>query len=183
MIHCNTTHPLLKKGEIMKTFEISFLLITIFVFIACTAEDKVDTKADVEAIRTVSMAVVTTWNEGDYDGFMTYIDDEAILLPQNAPTVKGIEAISSLYSNSFKNFSLEVENSIEEIQVYGDYACELGTWIGSMNPKDGSTPIDFNNKVLCIYKRQTNSLWKMYRLMYSSNEAPEKLHIPEIPET
>ena len=163
--------------------KITILLVTvIFVFNACTTEDKVDTQADVEAIRNVSINIVEAWNEGDYEGFMNSIDYNAILLPQNAPNIVGIEAIKSLYSNSFENFTFIVNESIEEITVSGDYGYVLGNWVGSMNPVDGSDTINFNNKTLDIYKKQPDGSWLMYRVMYSSNEIPQEQVSPELTE-
>ena len=172
----------------MNKYSISLIMLGLLVAFSCqekiniAKENEEAIKADIQAIRNVSMAVVKTWNEGDYEGFMKFFDDDAILLPQNVPSVKGIQAVSSLYRNSFNNLTFKVSDTIEETQVFGDYAYELGNWTGSMNPKDGSTPITFNNKVICIYKRQADRSWKIYRWMYSSNEVPEELHISEIPE-
>jgi ketosteroid isomerase-like protein len=155
----------------------------IFIAIACTPPvDKTDDEAEAKSISDVSMQVVESWNKGDYEGFMELIDDEAILLPQNAPSIVGIEAIKSLYSNSFENFTFIVKESIEEITVSGDYGYVLGNWVGSMNPVDGSDPINFNNKTLDIFKKQPDGSWLMYRVMYSSNEIPQEKVSPELTE-
>lgn len=150
------------------------LLATIvYLTFACTTADRTDTEADVKSISDNSMKVVKAWNEGDYEGFMKFIDEDAILLPQNAPNIEGIEAIKSLYSNSFKNFTFIVVESLDEINVFGDFGYTLGSWVGSMNPVDGSDPINFNNKVLAIYKKQPDGSWLIYRMFYSSNEIPQ----------
>ncbi|MCD4679183.1 MAG: DUF4440 domain-containing protein [Bacteroidales bacterium] len=156
---------------------VSFILITT----ACTTKDKTDTDVDVESIRSVSMKAAKAFNEGDHESFISFFDDNAILLPENAPSVIGIEPIASHYSIYFETYSFKIINSIKEIQVSGDYAFEIGGWAGSLNPKDGSTQIEFNNKAICIYKRDIDGSWKIYRWMYSSNEAPEEPHTPEIP--
>ena len=153
-------------------------LSTLVLVVATSCQEKNDiekeaVKADVQAIRNVSMAIVKAWNEGDYEGYIKYMDDDVILLPQDSPSIKGIQAVSSLYKNSFDNLTFKVSDTIEETQVFGDYGYELGNWTGSINTKDGSTPITFNNKVIDIYKRQVDRSWKIYRIMYSSNEAPE----------
>ena len=162
---------------------LTILLVTVIcVFIACTPVDKTNTEADVKAISDVSMKVVEAWNEGDYEGFIKFFNEDAILMPQNAPNIVGIEAIKSLYSNSFENFTFEVKESIEEITVSGDYGYVLANWVGSMNPVDGSDPITFNNKLLDIFKKQPDGSWLMYRVMYSSNEIPQEKVSPELTE-
>jgi len=163
------------KNLILLTFIIS-------VCYACTSEKKINYSVEIETIRGISLDIVKAWNEGDYEGFIKYMDENAILLPQNTASMKGFEAISKLYTESFKNMSFEVDASIDEVQVFGDYAYEIGIWKGSINPKDGSNPISFNNKTITIYKRLTDGSWKIYRWMYNSNEPPENLHIPDSPE-
>lgn len=155
----------------MKNF--LFLTIIIFAIYSCTTEPKIDYSDEIETIRKISLDIVRAWNEGDYEGFIQYMDDNAILMPQNATSMKGIKAISELYSGSFMNMTFEVDAAIDEIQVFGDYAYEIGAWKGSINPTDGSDPIIYNNKTITIYKRHTDGSWKIYRWMYSSNEPPE----------
>ena len=150
-----------------------FLIAIIFILFACTSEKKMDYSTEIETVRNMSMDILNAWNEGDYERFIAYMDENAILLPQNTPSMKGFESISKLYKESFENLNFKVNATIDEIQVFGDYAYEIGTWKGSMNPKDGSTPIIFNNKTIAIYKRQTDGSWKIYRWMYNSNEGAE----------
>lgn len=38
-----------------------------------------------------------------------------------------------------------------------------------MIPKDGSSPIVFDNIEMSIYKRQADNTWKIWRAMYNSN--------------
>ena len=38
-----------------------------------------------------------------------------------------------------------------------------------MIPKDGSSPIVFDNTEMSIYKRQADNTWKIWRAMYNSN--------------
>lgn len=148
--------------------KIIFLFLLIFVCMACTDKSKLNKNSSVQAIEEISKTVVNTWNEGNYEGFMATLDEEIVLLPQNAPPVEGYAAVSELYKNSFAAFNFEVNETIKEIKVFGDWAYEYVFWTGSMNPKDGKTPIKFNNKVIGIYKKQEDSSWKMYRCMYSA---------------
>ncbi|MFC2085548.1 YybH family protein [Bacteroidota bacterium] len=162
--------------------KLAILLVIILIAVSCSTNEKADAENEVKTVRSVSMSVVKAWNEGDYDGFIKFIDDGAILFPQGAPPVKGIKSISSLYSASFESNTFEVSDSNEEIQVFGDFAFEIGTWVGSINPKDGSSPFKINNSVISIYKRQKDGAWKIYRMMYNQNDVPEITHIPDIPE-
>ena len=136
------------------------------------AEEPVDVEADVEAIRSLSQEISRTWNENDVEGYMALMDEGAMVLLSNGPTVKGIEEIRSLYSNSFSQNSFDVTTTTEEIHVGGDIAFSRDTWIGSANPKDGGEPIVFDNKTIFIYKKQTDGSWKIWRNIYNSNTPP-----------
>jgi uncharacterized protein (TIGR02246 family) len=135
-------------------------------------EPVVDVEADVEAIKSLIDDCSRAWNEGDYEGFMAIIDEEAVFLPPNAPPFGGMETIRSIYRTEFDSFDFNVTIITEEIHVSGDLAFSLDNWKGSMNPKDGSEPNAFDNKNLVIYKRHVDGSWKTLRAMYSSNTPP-----------
>jgi uncharacterized protein (TIGR02246 family) len=150
---------------------ISALLTILFILFACSTEQKADNSTEINSLRSVSTDIVRAWNEGDYEGFVKYMDDEATLMPQNTSSIKGLEAIRELYKGSFENMEFEVRQTIDEIQVFGDYAYEIGAWEGSIIPKDGSDVVNYNNKTITIYKKDKDGSWKIFRWMYSSNEA------------
>ena len=136
-------------------------------------EPAVDIAADVQTIKSITEECSRAWNEGDYEGYLAIIDEEAMFLPPNSPPIGGMETIRSVYKTSFDSLDFNVTITTEEIQVSGDMAYSLDNWRGSMNPKDGSEPIVFDNKNLLIYKRQADGSWKTWRSMYSSNIPPE----------
>ena len=135
-------------------------------------EPVVDVEVDVQAIRSLSQEISRTWNENDFEGYMALMDEEAMVLLANGPTLKGIEEIRSLYSNSFNLNSFDLTATTEEIHVGGDIAFSRDTWIGSANPKDGGEPIVFDNKTIFIYKKQADGSWKIWRNIYNSNTPP-----------
>ena len=135
-------------------------------------EPAVDVEADVEAIKGIIDDILRTWNEGDYEGYIALFDEETVMLPPNAPTVSGMETIRSIYRTHFDSSDFDLSITTEEIHVCGDLAFSRDGWKGSLNPKDGSEPIVFDNKVLSIYKRQSDGSWKIWRGMYSSNTPP-----------
>ena len=152
---------------------IAFTLVSfVFVFIACSTDDKTDTANDLEDLKNLSEKVETVWNEGDIEGFLALIDDEALFKGPDKPSIVGIEKLSDFYKGFFSALNFNVEIISEEIYVFGDYAYSLETWRGSMSPKDGSTPIFFDNTDLAIYKRQADNTWKVWRTMYNTNSPP-----------
>lgn len=151
--------------------KLTFLIVIIFLIVACDTINKSDNSDDLEALKIFSLEMEKVWNEGDYEGFMALIDDEAIFKgPANAPN-KGIDDLRTLYKEFFDNLTFKLKITSEEIFVFGDYAYSLETWIGSMNPRDGSTPEVFDNMDMTIYKRQADNTWKVWRTMYNTNTA------------
>jgi ketosteroid isomerase-like protein len=147
-----------------------FLLLPFaFVFFACTNNDIHDVADDLEALTSYSKEVEKVWNEGDFEGYMSLIDDEAIFKGPDNFSVVGIEALRDLYNDFFNTFTFNLEIISEEIFVFGDYAYSMEIWKGAMNPKDGSTPIVFDNTDMSIYKRQVDNTWKVWRAIYNSN--------------
>jgi uncharacterized protein (TIGR02246 family) len=159
-------------------------MVILLVFLLCFAfsckqqveevaeEPAVNVEADVQAIKTLINESSRAWNEGDYEGFMAIIDEDAMFLPPNALPFGGIETIRSIYRTEFGSFDFDVTITTEEIHVSGDLAFSLDNWKGSFNPKDGSEPVIFDNKNLVIYKRQIDGSWKTWRAAYSSNTPP-----------
>jgi uncharacterized protein (TIGR02246 family) len=145
------------------------LLLFAFALFACSTDEKLDDTVDLDSLESLSKEVEKVWNEGDFEGFMTLIDDEAIFKGPDNSSVVGIEALRDFYNGFFNTLSFDVEIISEEIFVFGDYAYSLEIWTGSMTPKDGSAPIEFDNTDMSIYKKQADGTWKFWRVMYNSN--------------
>jgi ketosteroid isomerase-like protein len=136
-------------------------------------EPAVDVEADVKAIKSLIDDTSRAWYEGDYEGYMETIDEEAMFLSPNYPAIEGLETLRSIYQTELGSNNYELTITTEEILVSGDLAYSLGIWKGTVNPKDGSEPYVFNNKNLVIYKRQVDGSWKVFRAMYNSNTPSE----------
>lgn len=145
------------------------LLLFAFALFACSTDEKVDVAGDLDSLQSLSKEVEKVWNEGDFEGFMTLIDEEAIFKgPDNSP-LAGIEALRDFYNGFFNTLTFNVEIKSEEISVFGDYAYSMEIWTGSMTPNDGSEPIYFDNTDMALYKRQADNTWKIWRTMYNTN--------------
>ncbi|TRX72536.1 DUF4440 domain-containing protein [Carboxylicivirga sp. M1479] len=155
----------------MKTNSIVVISL-IFLGIAC-APDKINTEDDVKAITEVSEQIVNAWNEGDYQAFIGFLDANASVMPPAAHSIKGIEALKSIYSESFNAFTFSVTESISEINVFGDYGYVMANWVGS-STRIGGESIDFNNKMIAIYKKQPDGRWLVYRNIFNSNDDTRK---------
>jgi uncharacterized protein (TIGR02246 family) len=149
-----------------------YLLVIPLVLLLCLApgchkgeemseEPAVDVGADIEAIKALISEASRTWNEGDYEGYMAIIDEEAVFLPPDAPPFEGMETIRSEYLAAFDAFEFNVAITTKEIHVCGELAFSLDNWKGSMIPKDGSKPIAFDNKNLVITRNKPTAHGKL----------------------
>ena len=85
---------------------------------------------------------------------MAIFDDDVKMLLPDAPAVIGMETIRSIYRTGFDSFDVDLTITLEEVHAWGDFAFSWDNWKGSMKPKDGSKPVEFDNKVMIIYKNQ-----------------------------
>ena len=151
-----------------------FLLFFAFTLFACSADEKLDYSVDLDSLENLSKEMEKVWNEGNLEGYMALIDEEAIFKGPNNSPLEGIEALRDFYNGFFNTLTFNVEIKSEEIFVFGDYAYSMEIWKGSMNPKDGSTPIIFDNTDVSIYKRQADNTWKVWRAIYNQNAPVEE---------
>ena len=122
-----------------------------------------------EEVKAISNAIVTAWNDGNYEAFMNQIDTNAIFYPPGDSPIAGIDAIKTVYKTYFEIFNFEVNETIDEVTGSGDYCYVIGNWSGSMHPIDGSSPIHYNNKLLTIYKKQEDDTWRIYRNIFNTS--------------
>lgn len=142
----------------------SLLLVT-----ACQPADTAPaglSEADRAAIEQGSQAFADAMNAADWDALaMTYTED-AVLMPPNAESVRGRDAIRD-YISSFPPISdFQLTNS--EVDGAGDIAYVTGAYTMTLTP-EGAEPIVDSGKYIEIRKKQADGSWLMSRDMYSSD--------------
>jgi ketosteroid isomerase-like protein len=72
----------------------------------------------------------------------------------------------------FKKYAFKFASTLLETQVAGDWAYVRGNYIDeNRHPKSGEAMED-SGKYLLIAKRQPDGPWKVYRLIWNSNNPP-----------
>jgi uncharacterized protein (TIGR02246 family) len=127
-------------------------------------------QADFEAaISKLHDAYLAAWNAGDAAALAAFYTDDAVVMPANAPTVSGKEAIQSYFQAQFGQFSQEQAASKAEAVAAGDWAFTRGTYTLKLTPKAGGKAIEDSGKYLDILARQSDGSWKMARQIWNSD--------------
>ena len=113
-------------------------------------------------------------NAGDVDLWLSVHDAEAMKMPQDAPSIVGIEAIGAdlrgaLNNISFKDFKI----MNQEYEVFGDLGYARGLYSMTICIQANGAQIPFEGKFLTVYRKQEDGSWKIYRDSYSSNTAAQ----------
>jgi uncharacterized protein (TIGR02246 family) len=148
---------------------IPLVILLCFTFSCQAYEEKpaVDIEADVEAIKSLSDEIMKAYNEGDLEVLMAIVAEDVVFMPPGEPTLIGKEAIRNWHD--FDKISFDVNITVEEVQVLGDWAFMRDIWIGTVTQKESGEKFELNNKSLILLRRQPDGTWKMSYSMFNSN--------------
>jgi uncharacterized protein (TIGR02246 family) len=124
------------------------------------------TDADKVAIDAKTQAFVNGVNAGDWAAVAATYTEDAILLPPNAPAVRGPSAIEAFFAEFPPISDFTITNT--EVEGAGDVAYVVGTYSMTITP-EGAEPIHDTGKFIEIRKKQADGSWPLHRDMYSSD--------------
>ena len=151
----------------MKNLIVFFLGIAILSIGACAK--KIDTEADIEAIKNLTEEYDAIINSGDLDSLVSLYTDDAVRMSPNMPALVGKDAIRSVMQSSFEKYTIDLKKTIEEVIVCDDLAFVRGTSTVTFTPKVGGEPIRHTGKWVTFNKRQPDGSWRIYRHIYNYN--------------
>jgi uncharacterized protein (TIGR02246 family) len=135
-----------------------------------------DTRAaDERAVREADAAWSKAWAAKDVEGYLSFIADDAIELPSNAPMLTGKESMRKGLSEEMAKpgFALSWQASKVEASRGGDLAYSIGTYQGTMNDAKGKLVTE-RGKYVTLWKKQSDGKWKVVVDIYNSDlPAPE----------
>jgi len=125
-----------------------------------------DTRAaDEAAIR----AAVKDWSASaqakDAAKFASFYTDDAVLLLEDAPDMKGKAALREGIAGMMQdpNFALSFEATGVEVARSGDLAYEEGTYSLTMSDPKTKKPATETGAYVVIWKKQADGSWKVHR--------------------
>ena len=156
----------------MKTSWMLATLATAAIAITCSqaAQKSATTTADdMTAVARMVSSIDTYAADADIEGFLTYVADDAVMLPPGEPAVVGKNAIREWYTVFYENFNNDMTHESLEVDAFGDIIIARGNATGAVTPKAGGAPIPFNNKYLFVIKRQADGSLQVWRAAFNEN--------------
>jgi ketosteroid isomerase-like protein len=127
------------------------------------------TAADRAGIEATTQAFTTAARAKDWAAVGATYTTDAVLMPPNAPSVTGREAIIKFLGTLPPLTSFSLTNV--EVEGEGGIAYVRGTYQLTM-AMEGQNPMEETGKFLEIRRKQPDASWLIYRDMFSSDAPP-----------
>lgn len=114
-------------------------------------------------------------NAGDADRVAGTYAEDALLMPPNAPPIKGRGAIREFWNGLLQPYTVVITLGTDRIEGRGDLAYVVGHYRLVTTPKAKGTPAQpaEDGKFVEVLKRQPDGSWRYVVDMYSPNAAPK----------
>ena len=120
------------------------------------------------AIKVVLKSYEQALNSSDVQGVVKLYTDDAVLLPPNAPTAVGIDAVRATYTGIFQAIHINLTFEIAEVKVVSpDWAFLRSNSKGSITILAKGAQIPSSNHELFVLHK-THGRWKLARYSFSS---------------
>lgn len=125
-------------------------------------------KAPRKAIKHVIQSYGKALNNADVKDAVAVYADNAILMPDKLPTVKGRAALKAFYRRTFKKIKFHTRFTIDGISVFGDHAVVRTHHLkGSTLRINGVSKPDTDREIFVL--KRINGQWKIWRYMFNKN--------------
>ena len=125
--------------------------------------------SDLEAITALSEENVAAINASDVSTLLGEFTDDVVFLPMDQPPVVGKAAFEAWVRPIYEQYDFEIEGTIKEVVVAGDWAFEWGLMTGTVRPLAGGEDTQIDAKYVYVYERQSDGSWKCAYDIVSSN--------------
>ena len=158
----------------MKRFFASGIVLILFYVVGCAGGETADPDTARQEIEARNQMLQTYLQQQNVDSVLTIYSSDAVILPQGAPMVRGQQDIRTSLQGMFDMGFSGVEFETIEVEVAGDYAFEVGTYV-ARGP--GGAEMD-HGKYLSVWKNEDGE-WKLHRDIYNTDmAAPDTMTAP-----
>lgn len=102
--------------------------------------------------------------KGDAALITSIYADDAVLMPPNAPAVRGREAIRQFWTGMLQGGTFGIALKPQSIAVHGDLAVEQGMY-------ELTSPVQESGKYVLVFRKQ-NGKWLAVSDIWNANQAP-----------
>jgi ketosteroid isomerase-like protein len=124
--------------------------------------------------RTTIRSIIAKFDQdmlaGNRPSLVAVYSDDAILMPPNAPMVRGRIEIQQFFE-AFPKVTEFRQNPVE-IAGEGDLAFPWGTYEMAVLPADATKAVKDRGKVLGVWRKQPDGTWLVSRVCWNSDLAP-----------
>ncbi len=145
-------------------------LAALFVLTVSGCAPQVDVEADKAAIREANDAWFRAYEANDPDGMAAVFTDDASLLPPNAPSATGREAVRAVWAEMIETPGFSISGEITKIELSraGDLAYIVGTNEITVKDAEGN-PVTERGKWVLVCKKQPDGSWKVVLDIWNSD--------------
>jgi uncharacterized protein (TIGR02246 family) len=152
----------------MKTILASILLLFVMQHTALAQETANSEMTDKSAIEKLIMSFPQALKGADISKVLPLFTADAVVMPNNAPTMKGSQQIKGLFENVFKKMSFDIQYIVDEVVINGDYAVVRTHSTGNNVVRASGENMPVNNKELFVVHRD-NGEWRITHYMGNHN--------------
>ena len=156
----------------MKKLFLIFATVLVLAVGGCVPQDRPNIEADTAAINDIWTMYASSYEAGDISAWLSLWTENGVQMPPNEPPVIGKDQIQKRNKTVLDLFTFEIEITVEEIQVAGNWAFSRGIYTMTASPKNGDQPVPVDGKFMTILKRQPDGGWKIHRDIFNSNVSP-----------
>ena len=159
----------------VKCFQLAWLL-PLAIVAACAGPKEVQfTQADATQIRQRTQEFKAAFNSKDPAKVAAFHPGESVLMPPNAPTIRGREEIQKFYVDLYAQGGTDLQMDTKDVRGHGTLAYETGTYSLNRRPEKGAAVRD-RGKYMFIWRNSSNGQWLMEYTIWSS-DLPDKVDI------
>lgn len=126
-------------------------------------------QTDANNIRQRTQEFEAAFNSKDAAKVATFYPGEGVLMPPNAPTIRGREEIEKFYVDLYSQGATDLEMETKDVRGHGPLAYEAGSYTMHRKPASGTALRD-RGKYLFIWRNQNNT-WNIESTIWSSDLA------------
>lgn len=144
---------------------------------ACTKKastEQVFGQTEATLVRTRSQAVAAAFNKKSLDELMAFFPGDSILMPPQAPTMRGKDAIRGFFDHLYSEGATELVVETQDVGGHGPLAYETGVYSMNRRPASGASTRD-RGKYVFVW-RNHGSQWMIDYTIWSS-DLPERIEI------
>jgi len=143
----------------MKIIVTSFLLLFAVQHTALAQETAWSEMTDT-SIEKLILSFQVALKGADISKVLPLFTADAVVMPNNAPAMKGSQQIKGLFENVFKKMSVDVQYIVDEVSFNGEYGHIRTHLKGNTVVRASGENMPINNKELFVIHRD-NGEWKI----------------------